>query len=175
MKRSRLLVLAGVVVVAVITLALALPGGAADFRVIRAQGPTVIYNPPNVTSGITTRVLAVVIDSSSSRTITVLEVSGFSSAEAGRTFGAHVHTKQCGTLPADSGPHYQNANGGPNLADREIWVDFTVNQFGRGRGVAVSDFAVPAKAANSIVIHESPTNPDTGAAGARLACTNVAF
>ena len=94
-------------------------------------------------------------------------------AEAGRRFGAHVHTGPC--VPADgpaAGPHF--AHGAPPSPVTEIWLDVIVDTDGSGSAAAVVPFAVPAGAARSIVVHERPTAPD-GTAGGRLACLPVTF
>jgi Cu-Zn family superoxide dismutase len=56
-----------------------------------------------------------------------------------------------------------------------VWLDFTVTNGRTGHAVAIADFEIPAAAAQSIVIHALPTNPDTGAAGARMACLPLEF
>ena len=94
----------------------------------------------------------------------------------GRTFGAHVHTGTCGTDPLASGGHYQHSSD-PSvpLAQREVWLDVTSDADGRGVATATVPWAFEPGSAGSVVIHAQPTNPVTGAAGARLACTSVAF
>jgi Cu/Zn superoxide dismutase len=103
-------------------------------------------------------------------TVVSLSVHGID-AEAGRTFGAHVHTGPCvageGTA---AGPHY--AHDTPPSPDTEIWLDLTVDRSGSAMASAVVPFVVPPGAAHSIVVHERPTAPD-GTAGGRLACLPV--
>ena len=94
----------------------------------------------------------------------------------GATYGAHVHTKPCGALATDSGGHYQHSTDpAVPLAEREVWLDITPD----AQGMAVSSTTVPWEfapgTAGSVVIHALPTNPTTGVAGARLACTTVTF
>ncbi|MFH8367501.1 superoxide dismutase family protein [Streptomyces sp. NPDC018031] len=113
----------------------------------------------------------------------VLRIRG---VEANRTFGAHVHTKPCGALPADAGPHYQDvvdpkqpstdsAYANPR---NEIWLDLTTDRRGSGRAEAVVDWKFRAQGARSVVVHEHATNTHdghAGTAGARLACVTVPF
>lgn len=105
------------------------------------------------------------------RTGVVLVVRGLT--DGGAVHGAHVHTGPCVAGDgAAAGPHYNH--GGGVSATTEVWLDFEV----RGStGVAVADvpFAIPEGGAHSIVIHAAPTNPATGAAGARLACLPLEF
>ncbi|MEU4213121.1 superoxide dismutase family protein [Streptomyces sp. NPDC026206] len=106
--------------------------------------------------------------------------------EAGRTFGAHVHTKPCGSAPDASGPHYQNVKDpkqpsmDPKYANarNEVWLDFTTDKQGKGGSDTTVKWSFRAGEARSVVIHEhgTETTPGhAGMAGARLACVNVAF
>ncbi|KUJ67163.1 superoxide dismutase [Streptomyces albus subsp. albus] len=113
----------------------------------------------------------------------VLRLSG---VQAHRTFGAHVHTKPCGALPADAGPHYQNVvdpqqpSTDPAYANprNEVWLDLATDAKGRGRAEAVVDWRFRDGAAQSVVVHEHATETHdghAGTAGARLACVTVPF
>jgi Cu-Zn family superoxide dismutase len=94
----------------------------------------------------------------------------------GRTFGAHVHVAPCGTDPLASGGHYQHSTDPAiPLVDREIWLDVTADEDGHAVGTRSVPWVIAAGTAGSVVIHANPTNPTTGAAGARLTCTNVPF
>ncbi len=94
----------------------------------------------------------------------------------GQTFGAHVHTGRCGTDPAASGGHYQHSTDTTvPLAHREVWLDVTSNEDGRGVASTTVPWTFAPGTAGSVVIHALPTNTTTGVAGARLACTTVAF
>ena len=94
----------------------------------------------------------------------------------GRTFGAHVHTGTCSADPATSGGHYQHPTAAAvPLAQREVWLDVTSDAQGRGVATTTVPWSFAAGTAGSVVIHALPTNPQTGVAGARLACTTVAF
>ena len=94
----------------------------------------------------------------------------------GRTFGAHVHTGTCSADPATSGGHYQHPTAAAvPLAQREVWLDVTSDAQGRGVATTTVPWSFVAGTAGSVVIHALPTNPQTGVAGARLACTTVAF
>lgn len=103
-----------------------------------------------------------------------------------RVYGAHVHTKPCGALPADAGPHYQNQadptqpSVDPAYANRlnEIWLDLATNKDGSDRSTAIVAWQFREGGARSVVLHEMGTamHPGhAGTAGARLACINVPF
>ncbi|MEV0223755.1 superoxide dismutase family protein [Streptomyces sp. NPDC050704] len=105
---------------------------------------------------------------------------------AGRTYGAHVHTKACGQLPAEAGPHYQNELDPtqPSVDSKyanpknEVWLDLTTNRDGTGRATADVDWRFREGGARSVVIHEMATathDGHAGTAGLRLACVNVPF
>jgi superoxide dismutase, Cu-Zn family len=161
-------------VVALCSAGLALPTASADSaEVVRATGPTFVHDAS--VADITTRVQAV--STASGSTIVTLHVTGFSAGYVGDTLGAHVHVNPCGPAAADSGPHYANPNADPNapLEQREIWLDFTVDSEGVGHAQASRPWHIDAGDANAVVIHALPTDPVTGAAGARLACTTVPF
>jgi Cu-Zn family superoxide dismutase len=94
----------------------------------------------------------------------------------GQTFGAHVHTGTCGADPLASGGHYQHSTDATvPLAQREVWLDVTSDDRGRGVATTTVPWTFAPGTAGSVVIHALPTNPTTGAAGARLACTSVSF
>ncbi|PVG84297.1 superoxide dismutase [Nocardioides gansuensis] len=92
-----------------------------------------------------------------------------------RTFGAHVHTGLCGTDPLASGGHYQHPGHTGTLEQREVWLDITTDADGRGVATRTVGWEFAPGTAGSVVIHANPTNPTNGGAGARLACTTVAF
>jgi Cu-Zn family superoxide dismutase len=105
---------------------------------------------------------------------------------ANRVYGAHVHTKPCGKLPADAGPHYQDEvdpkqpSVDPKYAnaENEVWLDMTTNEDGSARSVGIVDWRFREGGARSVVLHEAATSTHeghAGTAGARLACVNVPF
>ncbi|WP_328223468.1 MULTISPECIES: superoxide dismutase family protein [unclassified Streptomyces] len=105
---------------------------------------------------------------------------------ANRVYGAHVHTKPCGKLPADAGPHYQDEvdpkqpSVDPEYAnaENEVWLDVTTNDDGSARSIGVVDWRFREGGARSVVLHEAATSTHeghAGTAGARLACVNVPF
>lgn len=93
---------------------------------------------------------------------------------ANRALGAHVHVTRCGADPLASGGHYQHGTTG-TLAEREVWLDFTTDGEGKGVSSTHIPWLITAGTAGSVVIHANPTNTTTGAAGARLVCTDVPF
>ena len=92
-----------------------------------------------------------------------------------RSFGAHVHTGHCGLDPFASGGHYQHPGSTGPLSEREVWLDITTDDEGRAVSETTRPWTIVAGTAGSVVIHAATTNPGTGAAGARLLCTDVAF
>jgi Cu-Zn family superoxide dismutase len=139
---------------------------------INVTGPTYTYDPTY--SAVKTRVQVV---PRGHTTAVTLEVSGFPKTAAGKQFGAHVHRKVCGPLPAAAGPHYQNpaARAGTPIRDKEIWLDFTVDGQGRGHARTVRNWLIAPGQAGSVVIHVAPTDQKTGEAGGRMSCTTVPF
>ena len=106
--------------------------------------------------------------------LVTLQVMGVE-ADAGRTFGAHVHTAPCGTDPLAAGGHYQHAGLDATLPleDREVWLDFTINAAGQGHAEALRPWTVTSTDSRSVIIHALPTNSTSGLAGARLACIDL--
>jgi Cu-Zn family superoxide dismutase len=103
-----------------------------------------------------------------------------------RVYGAHVHTKPCGKLPAEAGPHYQDRldptlpSVDPDYAnpDNEVWLDLTAGKRGSARSIATVNWRFREGGARSVVLHEMATSTHAGhagTAGARLACVNVPF
>ncbi|MEU1789065.1 superoxide dismutase family protein [Streptomyces sparsogenes] len=106
--------------------------------------------------------------------------------KAHHTFGVHVHTKPCGTMPDDSGPHYQNTKDpkqpsvNPKYANprNEVWLDLTTNGQGEGYAKTHVDWRFRDSEARSVVIHEHATatgKGHAGMAGTRVACVKVPF
>lgn len=163
MSTMRTAVAAAIVLTAVPATAVA-----AGVLVDHGRGPTVVHD--TAYDGLRTQVHAWSRDSS---TRVRLMVSGL---PADRTFGAHVHTGGCGTDPLASGGHYQHSGDTTvPLAEREVWLDVTSDERGRGVATATVPWVFEAGTAGSVVIHALPTDATTGFAGARLACTSVAF
>jgi len=109
------------------------------------------------------------------RSAFVLKIEDIDRSADGKDYGAHLHSGPC--VPGDgaaAGPHYNSANPPIVDEDHEVWLDFTVSSRGTGKAVAVVPF-VPKHGARSVVVHEMATNPDTGAAGGRLACFPVVW
>lgn len=153
-----------------VALVVALPAGAiaARMHVDHGRGPTAVHDAAY--AGITTQVHAWSRDGESR---VRLMVDGL---PAGRTFGAHVHTLPCGSLPAASGGHYQHSSDTSiPLGQREVWLDVTAGADGHAATTTVVPWEIAAGTAGSVVLHALPTDPITGVAGGRLACTTVTF
>lgn len=101
-----------------------------------------------------------------------LEVSGID-AEPGSVLGAHLHVAPCGSSATDSGPHYGHASEHEPLRQREMWLDLRVNSSGHATATATRDWVVDERVERSVVIHAAATDRQTGAAGVRLACTDI--
>lgn len=142
-------------------------------RTVRAAGPTVVHDP--AFTGVSSAVTAV--STGDGRTIVTLHLHDLPTAVRGATLGAHVHAGSCGSSPTASGPHYVNPDAPSTtpLHDREIWLDVAVNAAGAARATTVADWQIATGAARSVVVHANPTDHTSGAAGARLFCTDVAF
>jgi len=157
-------------VVAATGILLAVPAVAIADRVLvdHGAGPTVVHDPAY--ADVETQVHAWSRDG---RTTIRLMVEGL---PADRTFGAHVHTGHCGTDPLASGGHYQHSTD-PSipLSQREVWLDLTSDADGRGVAETTVPWVFTSGSAGSVVIHAMATDPSTGSAGARLACTDVPF
>ena len=103
-----------------------------------------------------------------------LHIVGVDHAVAGTTFGAHLHTGTCVEgNGAAAGPHFNHTGGSVISPATEVWLDFTVGAGGEATSEANVPFTVPEGGAHAVVIHALPTNPTTGAAGARIACLPV--
>ncbi|WP_188191802.1 superoxide dismutase family protein [Nonomuraea sp. SYSU D8015] len=116
---------------------------------------------------------SVTVESGDGKTRTSLVVEGFL---PNRRYGAHIHTKPCGTKPEDSGPHYQRHPGKIDPTS-EIWLDLTTDGEGAGRSTARNDWTLdPDNLPRSLVIHSQPTvtsGPKVGQAGERVACLTL--
>ncbi|MFD8383997.1 superoxide dismutase family protein [Streptomyces sp. NPDC059679] len=106
--------------------------------------------------------------------------------KANHTFGVHVHTKTCGTMPNDSGPHYQNAKDpkqpstNPKYANphNEVWLQITTDKSGEAHAMTHVNWRFRDSEARSLVFHEHSTATQkghAGEAGARVACVKVPF
>lgn len=104
-----------------------------------------------------------------------------------RRYGAHAHTKPCGSDGKDAGPHFQfrpdpvAPSVDPAYANNvnEIWLDFTTDAAGSGRATTTVPWTFPVdRRAASVIIHAMPTATEPGKAGSagnRAACITVAF
>ncbi|MGQ0826427.1 MAG: superoxide dismutase family protein [Actinomycetota bacterium] len=144
------------------------PAAADPDHLRRADGPTNVYDAAfaNVETDIR------IVNTNDGRTTVTLRASRFPESAYGKTLGAHVHIGACGADPLAALGHYQHPDTvGQPLHQREIWLDLDVNDKGKAKANAVVPWTVVGPAA-SVMIHALPTNPETGAAGARLICTS---
>jgi len=144
-----------------------------------ATPPT--YDSALVPPGATATVNATEAANSTSVT---LEVTGL---QPNRQYGAHAHTKPCGSDGKDAGPHFQfkpdpvTPSVDPAYANNvnEIWLDFTTDAAGAGRATATVPWVFPAdRRAASVIIHAMSTSTEPGKAGGagnRAACLTVGF
>lgn len=104
-----------------------------------------------------------------------------------RTYGAHAHTKPCGAVGKDAGPHFQylpdpvQPSVDPMYANprNEIWLDLTTDATGAGTATSTVDWEFTAdRRAQAVIIHAMPTATEpgkAGTAGERPACITVKF
>ena len=156
------------VAAAIVVAGLAGTAGIALGSSSRSTGPEYTYGTTGEFAGATADVHVVTTGDGGS--MITLHIHG-AQADAGRTFGAHVHQSPCGTDGGAAGGHYQHAPSG-DLEAREVWLDFTVNRAGNGHAEARRPWAVDQSSPRSVIIHAAPTAPD-GTAGARLACIDL--
>jgi len=103
------------------------------------------------------------------RTMLLLTVRGL---PPNKTFGAHLHATACNEN--NGGGHYQHTGTTVN-DENEVWLDFTTNASGVAQVVTRKPFSIATERAKSVVVHAQATDPATGKAGDKLACTDVAF
>ena len=113
-------------------------------------------------------------DTSGGGTVFSIRVKNIDLSFAGRTFGSHLHTGTChenGSSTSVTGPHYQHPD--PELTtipQKEVWFELVPNEEGIAVDRTVVPFVPKDEGVMSIVIHEDPTNPTTGAAGDKEVC-----
>ena len=141
---------------------------------VKADGPMFVHDPAYADVRVEVRSIDVPF---SSLSVMILDVRGMPQSARGRVFGAHAHAKPCAADAAASGPHYANPAGdvSTSLAAREVWLDVAIDGLGRATSIALFDWRIRKGDAGSVVMHAEPTNPATGAAGARLLCTTIAL
>jgi Cu/Zn superoxide dismutase len=138
----------------------------------------------------------ITITEGSGSTTFAIRVTGIDPAIAGKTLGSHLHIGPCvepdaGPPPGKSaGPHYNHyvalhvvdelGNPVVRIDDKtEVWFALVPDEEGMAYDSTTVPFvpidADPAMVPGvmSVVVHEMFTNPDTGGAGARLACFPV--
>lgn len=153
-KKSKL----GVLAVACVMLALAIPAGAGEAQVTTgdlvtfADGAALGYD----VSG------HVVMVRNPQGTSVILVANGL---EPGATYGSHVHDKACGDASAGGHYRFETPVPGGALGGFEIWPGpFTANPAGRANGKTMVG-AVAGQSAMSVVIH-APT-------GQKIACADL--
>jgi len=136
----------------------------------RSSGPDYTYGTPNPFAD--AHAVVHVVETGQGKSHITLKVRGVD-ADAGRTFGAHVHERPCDAVDAlRSGPHYQHAGPTETLEEREVWLDVTINKRGNGITHTTRPWSVDQSMPRSVVIHALPT-AENGTAGARLACIDL--
>ncbi|GLZ39537.1 superoxide dismutase [Actinokineospora sp. NBRC 105648] len=176
-------ILLSVVAAVALTAGAVTPASAAGrgvFETYRPGANAVTYDPAKVPVGARAAVAPFV---AGRNTVVILLVHGLL---PNRHYGAHVHVKPCGALPADAGPHFQNVadpvqpSVDPAYANprNEVWIDFATD----AKGAAISVTKVPwrfgKRPAASVIIHNEHTHTgpgEAGTAGPRLACLNSTF
>ena len=176
LRRAAVAIAAAAVLTGTALVGTALAGGGN----VRVAGPfSVVYDVAgNPLTGVEAAVHEVVTGNGT--TTVTLHLTGFDPQYAGRTFGAHVHQLACNNTTG-AGDHYGHpavtvAPPEVMLEDKEIWLDFTVNEAGNAHAKATRPWTCHAAGvARSVVVHAGPTNATTGGAGTRRGCTSVDF
>ncbi|SDH82446.1 superoxide dismutase, Cu-Zn family [Actinokineospora alba] len=179
MRRS----LVAIPAAAALLLAVTIPASAAGptsgtFQTYSPGATAITYAPDKVPVGAKATVVPI---SEGEKTVVLLIVKDLLPH---RQYGAHVHVKPCGALPADAGPHFQNVKDpvvpsvDPAYAnpDNEIWLDFHTDARGHGQAVAKVGWEFGDRPADSVVIHAEHTHTEpgnAGTAGPRLACLTL--
>lgn len=154
---------------------------AAKFEKYSGKAKAVTYNTDLVKVG--AHVTVVVVPTVDGKTTVGLRVKGL---VPNRDYGAHAHTKKCGALPADAGPHHQNVVDPvqPSVDSKyanpqnEIWLDVKTDSKGNGYTTTSVTWQFTERHAQAVVLHAEKTSSHdghAGTAGARLACANVDF
>ena len=157
-------------------------------RIVTAQGTFAAppATPATYDSALVPAGASATVNASEAATSTsvTLAVAGL---QPNRQYGAHAHTKPCGSDGKDAGPHFQfkpdpvTPSVDPAYANNgnEIWLDFTTDAAGSGRATSTVPWAFPAdRRAASVIIHAMPTSTEPGKAGSagnRAACITVGF
>ena len=160
--------------------ALADDGGHDDDRRIRAAGPLqdLQLATEDPTDGATAQVK---VEQEDGETEVSLKIQGLGRGSAGLQFGAHVHVGPCVAGNGAAADAHFNINIATRSTpvviseETEVWLDFVIGRNGTARAEAEVPFVIPPGGAGSVVIHEKPTAPGTGLAGARIACLPVQF
>lgn len=108
-----------------------------------------------------------------------LRVNGIDTSVAGREFGAHLHVGPCvEDQPGAALGHYNIHDfvslGTPREVseETEVWLDFVVGEDGTASAKATVPWT-PEPGKRAVVIHETHTDEQTGAAGNRLGCLPI--
>lgn len=141
----------------------------------------VTYDPKLVPTGASARLM---IAGVADTTTVTLDVHGLL---PGRVYGAHLHTRPCGTTGAAAGPHYQHrpdpaASASPPSVDplyanpqNEVWLDVTTDSQGTGLSKSTQQWIFTTEP-RSLVVHAKKTETalgKAGTAGDRLACLTI--
>ncbi|WP_405017449.1 superoxide dismutase family protein [Kitasatospora sp. NBC_00070] len=136
----------------------------------------VSFDPEAVPYGATTRI---VVHRTPGRTTVAMTVDGLT---PDHHYPAHVHTRGCGTVPADAGPHYQDRpdpvqpSTDPAYANdrNELWLTLHTDATGHASASSTVEWEFRDGGAGSVVLHAGPD--DHGHAPTqRVGCVNVAF
>lgn len=182
------------VVLAAAALSMSLPTNASastDPYWLRAQGrfaPPTAFIPSRAVTydmALVPAAASIEVDEFAEDTSTLLGL-GVKGLQPNHMYGAHVHTKPCGSSPDASGPHYQNQQDPhqPSVdsayanSSNEAWLDFKTDRKGRAVAFSHHNWRFRPGGTGSVVIHEHGTSTEPGSAGnagARVACFTVAF
>jgi superoxide dismutase, Cu-Zn family len=144
-----------------------------------APATAVSWAPEAVPYGAAVRV---VVDRVEGHTTVSMDAEGLA---PGHVYPVHAHTRACGTVPADSGPHYQDrrdpvqpSTDPAYLNDRnELWLTLRTDAHGHAAASTTVAWEFRAGEAGSLVLHAGQDgHGERGRAPAqRVGCVNVDF
>jgi Cu/Zn superoxide dismutase len=127
----------------------------------------------------------ITIDQRVDSTTFTIRVTGIDPSAAGKTLGSHLHIGPCVEGNGGSaGPHYNHdvalgITPARISSETEVWFDLIPDEDGMAYDETTVQF-VPIDSnpaydpgVMSVVVHQSSTDPSTGAAGARQVCFPV--
>ncbi|MFD0572302.1 superoxide dismutase family protein [Kitasatospora gansuensis] len=141
-----------------------------------APATAVSFAPDVVPYGAGVRI---VVHRAEGHTTVAMTVDGLT---PGHVYPVHAHARGCGTVPADSGPHYQDRpdpvqpSTDPAYANdrNELWLTLRTDETGRATASSTVEWEFRDGAAGSLVLH-AYQDGHGHALAQRVGCVNVGF